>query len=92
MYLTIRDEVILYKPDHVVLSFFPGNDLKNNIYELELNPYRPYFELINDDLVLSRSPITDTNFKREIYRLFRDNLIIVQLIRESVANLFWEIR
>ena len=91
MYLTIRDEVILYKPDYVVLSFFPGNDLKNNIYELELNPYRPYFELNNDDLVLSRSPITDTNFKREIYRLFRDNLIIVQLIRESVANLFWEI-
>ena len=91
MYLTIRDEVILYKPDYVVLAFFPGNDLKNNIYELELNPYRPYFELKNDDLVLSRSPITDTNLKREIYRFFRDNLIIVQLIRESVANLFWEI-
>ena len=91
MYLTIRDEVILYKPDYVVLAFFPGNDLKNNIYELELNPYRPYFELKNDDLVLSRSPVTDTNLKREIYRFFRDNLIIVQLIRESVANLFWEI-
>jgi len=90
MYLTIRDEVILYKPDYVVLAFFPGNDLKNNIYELELNPYRPYFELKNDDLVLSRSPIIESNLKREIYRFVRDNLIIVQLIRESIVNIYWQ--
>jgi len=91
MYLTIRDEVILYKPDYVVLAFFPGNDLKNNIYELELNPYRPYFELKNDDLVLSRLPSIDSNLKREIYRFIRDNLIIAQLARESIANILWEI-
>ena len=90
MYLTIRDEVILYKPDYVVLAFFPGNDLKNNIYELELNPYRPYFELKNDDLVLSRSPIIESNLKRKIYRFVRDNLIIVQLIRESIVNIYWQ--
>ena len=90
MYLTIREEVILYEPDYVVLAFFPGNDLKNNIYELELNPYRPYFELINDELVLTRSPIIGSNLKRDIYRFFRDNLIIVQLFRESIVNIFWE--
>ena len=90
MYLAIREEVILYEPDYVVLAFFPGNDLKNNIYELELNPYRPYFELINDELVLTRSPIIGSNLKRDIYRFFRDNLIIVQLFRESIVNIFWE--
>ncbi len=64
--------------------------MKNNIYELELNPYRPYFELKNDDLVLSRSPIIESNLKREIYRFVRDNLIIVQLIRESIVNIYWQ--
>jgi len=92
MYLTITNEIVDYKPDYVVLAFFPGNDLKNNIYELELNPYRPYFELEDNKLILSRSPlINNNNIKRDTYRFLRDNLMIVQLLREPIANIFWKI-
>ena len=91
MYLAIVNEVILYNPDYVILSFFPGNDLKNNMYELELNPYRPYFELKNNELILSRVPETNNSLKRKVYKIFRDNFKLVQLIREPLANIFWNI-
>ena len=88
MYLAIINEIILYKPDYVVLAFYPGNDLKNNIYELELNQYKPYFELKNEELILTRLPDIDNDVKKQIYRLFRDNLMIVQFIREPLVKLF----
>ena len=88
MHLTIMNEIILYEPDYVVLAFFPGNDLKNNIYDLELNPYKPYFELTNEELVLTRLPDIDNDIKKQIYRFFRDNLMIVQFIREPLVKLF----
>ena len=88
MYLAIINDIILYKPDYVVLAFYPGNDLKNNIYELELNQYKPYFELKNEELILTRLPDIDNDVKKQIYRLFRDNLMIVQFIREPLVKLF----
>ena len=88
MHLTIMNEIILYEPDYVVLAFFPVNDLKNNIYELELNQYKPYFELKNEELILTRLPDIDNDVKKQIYRLFRDNLMIVQFIREPLVKLF----
>ena len=52
MYLASINEVILFDPDYVVVAFFPGNDLKNNIYVVEGDPYKPYFEITDDNQIL----------------------------------------
>ena len=90
MHLAIKNEVIQYDPDFVIMAFFPGNDLKNNIYELELNSNRPYFKMENGSLIQSSSPTINNSFKRSVYIFLRNNFLMIQLIREPIANIFWE--
>ncbi len=90
MHLAIKNEVIQYDPDFVIMAFFPGNDLKNNIYELELNSNRPYFKIENGSLIQSSFPNINNSFKRSAYTFLRDNFLIIQLIREPIVNIFWE--
>lgn len=42
-----------YSPDVVVLTVFPGNDLRNNSFPLERLSRKPYFSLVDAKLVLS---------------------------------------
>jgi lysophospholipase L1-like esterase len=44
-----------YKPDVVVLAFFPGNDLRNNSRDLEPYQVRPFYRLVDGQLVLDDS-------------------------------------
>ena len=62
---------------------------KNNIYEVELNPHKPYFE-INDqgELFLSRAPLLDNSIKKYLYRFVRDRSILVQVMREPIVKIF----
>ena len=90
MHLAIKNEVIQYDPDFVIMAFFPGNDLKNNIYELELNSNRPYFKIENGSLIQSSFPTINNSFKRSAYTFLRDNFLMIQLIREPIVNIFWE--
>lgn len=54
--LTLRHQALAYDPDLVILAFYTGNDVRNNLRALELDPKRPYFELAPDgDLVLDDS-------------------------------------
>ena len=89
MYLAILNEVLLFDPDYILFAFFPGNDIKNNIYEVELNPHKPYFE-INDqgELFLSRAPLLDNSIKKYLYRFVRDRSILVQVMREPIVKIF----
>ncbi len=41
--LTLRRDVWRYQPDAVLLAFYPGNDVRNNVRALEQDPLRPYF-------------------------------------------------
>ena len=43
--LVWRHEAARYGPDLVLLAFFAGNDLANNVRALEGNPHKAYFEL-----------------------------------------------
>jgi hypothetical protein len=43
--LTLRRDVWRYQPDVVLLAFYPGNDVRNNVRALEQDPLRPYFTL-----------------------------------------------
>lgn len=54
---TLRHEVRRFAPDIVVLSFLPGNDVRDNGLRLKRDPGRPYFTLAGDSLVL------DTTFR-----------------------------
>jgi len=52
---TLRFEVRRFAPDIVVLSFLPGNDVRDNGVRLKRDPGRPYFTLHGDSLVLDPS-------------------------------------
>ena len=47
--LTLRDEALAYDPDLVLLAVYTGNDVRNNLEALELDPARPYFVLPVDE-------------------------------------------
>ncbi|MCB1801870.1 MAG: SGNH/GDSL hydrolase family protein [Gammaproteobacteria bacterium] len=49
---TYRYKVRDYDPDIVLLAFLTGNDIRNNLRELELDPLRPYFVLRDGQLLL----------------------------------------
>jgi lysophospholipase L1-like esterase len=43
--LTLQHAVWPYQPDLVLLAFFPGNDVRNNVRGLQYEGRRPYFQL-----------------------------------------------
>ncbi|MDP1799673.1 MAG: SGNH/GDSL hydrolase family protein [Planctomycetaceae bacterium] len=51
----LRHHVWQYEPDIVLLAFLPGNDVRNNSRELEPDRGRPFFDLIDGQLVLDES-------------------------------------
>jgi hypothetical protein len=53
--MTLRHRVWDYDPDVVLLAFLTGNDLRNNVRELERDPARPYFVVRDGQLVLDDS-------------------------------------
>jgi lysophospholipase L1-like esterase len=59
---TLRHQVLRFRPDIVVLSFLPGNDVRDNGLALRRDPGRPYFTLAGDSLVL------DVAFRRSAGR------------------------
>ena len=44
-WIALQREGWAYQPDLVLLAFFSGNDLRNNVFELEQKPYRLYHRL-----------------------------------------------
>ena len=63
--LVLREHVLDYQPDIVLLAFFTGNDVTNNSAALDRHPERPYFELRDGDLVLDRSNLESRSFRAE---------------------------
>ena len=51
----LRHNVWQYQPDIVMLAFLPGNDVRNNSRELEPDRGRPFFDLVEGQLVLDES-------------------------------------
>ncbi len=51
----LRHNVWQYEPDIVLLAFLPGNDVRNNSRELETDRGRPFFDLVDGQLVLDES-------------------------------------
>ncbi|MBI1312724.1 SGNH/GDSL hydrolase family protein [bacterium] len=49
--LALRHHVWQFDPDIVLLAFLPANDVRGNSRELEPDDCRPFFDLIDDELV-----------------------------------------
>jgi len=74
-----------FRPDIVLLAFYPGNDIKDNVKDLSGNYPRPYFTLGQDGLELDdsfrRSP-KQRRSKRvyDLYYYLTDHSIILSLL------------
>ncbi len=66
-WLTLTGAVWKYRPDLVMLAFLTGNDVRDNLRELNPVGMRPYFDMRNGRLV------TDRSFRSLVAR--RDSLV-----------------
>lgn len=53
--LMLRHKVWEYSPDIVLLAFYTGNDVADNVLSLKQEKFDPYFIRKNDDLILDDS-------------------------------------
>lgn len=85
--LMLRHHVWQFNPDHVLLAFLPGNDIRNNSRELEPQQLRPFFDVVDDGVEPDFSFRSDPAFQYSQTRSFeiKTGLInasrVVQLAR-----------
>lgn len=64
-YFLLKDYGLKYHPNLTILMFFSGNDIRNNVYELEGDKNRPYFIMNNSQLqYIPFTPYTQSSWKR----------------------------
>lgn len=91
--ITLRRTVWRYQPDVVLLAFFTGNDVEDNMPGLSGYARRPYFRLSDGDLVLDDSFSRTSRFRllRLIWTALVDPLIdhsrLLQLLNETRRKL-----
>jgi hypothetical protein len=59
----LRHYVGPYEPDAVLLAFYPGNDVQNNSQKLEPDQARPFFHLVDGELILDDSFLRHPTFQ-----------------------------
>ncbi len=84
-YLTLQNDVFAYSPDMVLMAFYPGNDVRNNSYDLERNPDKPYFVMEDGRMRLDqgykeRLGPRSRSFKARIVRRLINISRVVQLV------------
>jgi len=77
-YLLIKEQVLYFNPDAILLVVYLGNDLFDNEFPfpLQANNAKPFFELTTNGLVLKNSPVP---LKTKPKELARQNLMTVVL-------------
>lgn len=92
--LMLRHRVWSYAPDAVLLAVTTGNDVSNNLRELEGDPYRPYFvfrggTLTEDDSFKRLAPFSSRPRQLAVGVLnwLGDRSRLVQLLRSAKERL-----
>jgi hypothetical protein len=86
---TLRRYVWKYSPDIVVLTFFPGNDLRNNSIKLEWHFCQPFYLLQGDQLMLGGPFIDSAVFRTKCQIKFESRRLAVLNV---LGNAFTQIR
>jgi hypothetical protein len=86
---TLRHTVWKYSPDIVVLTFFPGNDLRNNSINLEWHFCQPFYLLQGDQLVLGGPFINSEAFRTKCQIKFESRRSAVLNV---IGNTFTQLR
>ena len=60
--LMLKHYVDKFSPDLVLLAYFAGNDIRNNLKALEKDDARPYYNLVNNELVLDDSFLNSSSY------------------------------
>jgi hypothetical protein len=95
-FITLQQRVWDYDPDIVLLAFFTGNDLTENLRDLDkdpLAPKRPYFIYEGEQLVLDASFRDAPAFRWErswygrVLQELTARLRVAQLLEQAAANI-----
>ena len=91
-YLTLTSAVLAYRPDLVLLAFFPGNDVWNNLRALDGHRDRPYFVIAERGLRIDRSTSDTRRFRAKMATRNAMNGLInrsyfLQVTRDAVGRL-----
>ena len=62
-FITLKNNVWKYDPDLVLLAFFSGNDVSDNIKTLSKKKYRPYFIFDNENIEIDKSYLDSKPYK-----------------------------
>ncbi len=95
-YLTLKHKVWKYDPDLIILAFYSGNDVADNLKSLSGKQYRPYF-LFKDDVLFD----LDDSFKSskpykilsstsgQLFIQISQYSRIAQLLREAYVQIYF---
>lgn len=92
--LTLRHAAAAFEPDLVLLALYTGNDVRNNLEEIERDPGRPYFRLADEgELVLDDSFRDSPGFRRRDSSAGRAAYAALDRSRlAQAAKAFWSAR
>lgn len=84
--LFLEEEGIMYNPDLVVVAFYVGNDITNNINSIQYNHPKPMYVLDDEDnkLILTNTPVPQKEEWLEVKN--NDNVTILLSFKRFMSH------
>ncbi len=96
-YLTLKNNVWKYNPDIILLAFYSGNDVSDNVKSLSQKKYRPYFLFNGDAIVDIDNSFLDSkpykmlsSFAGQAFIKLSQYSRILQLLREAYVQTYFK--
>lgn len=87
-YLILKNDIIQFSPDIVLLFFFPGNDLHDMNRETASHVKRPFYNISKDGELLLDTSFTEGRYYviRHGFNLVKQHSALINLIGERYAS------